>query len=459
MKQGNRLSFYTRLRGSLLIAALAVIGTISCAQAQDPVPATKAPENNGTAAPASGEGGTQPASGTSAAPAQSPTGTNPTALTAPSAPATSSIVTEGDTGGRWPIRLGLSVDSLYDDNIYIRQNNRVGDFMWVVSPSATYESGRLEDEPDNYLKVRYTPSFVEFLDETQNDSINHNALFSYQGHVNKLSYGIEQSYVKDTSPNRDVGARLTSQYLGTRVFGTYELTGKLLLDVEGTQSISRYQIGFDTNEWTGSGFLDYDIFPKTRVGIGATYGELDVLGVLSSVTPNNFGANQTYEQGHVRIIYQPTDKLSLTARFGGEIRQYQNSSTETTNPVVSISLNYQPFDSLTLIGTAYRRTVPSITLAGANYDDSGIDLTARQRLLQKFFLGLRTAYDHSNYFSVSTGNSTGLEYDYYTVRPSLDYEANKYFTLGVYYQYQKNESTQAGGFADNQIGMRAVVSY
>jgi hypothetical protein len=217
-------------------------------------------------------------------------------------------------------------------------------------------------------------------------------------------------------------------------------------------TLSRYKQGFDTDEYTTSGYLDYQFTPKVTLGLGSTLGYLEIA---------QFQPHQDYGQFYARASYQIREKVNITGRVGVEYREYNGpQDPSSTEPSFALGVNYQPFDSTTLIVEGARNAVPSISQGGTNYYDTNIAITWRQRFLQQVYFALRASYEHDDYYSVSNAGSTGLTFDYVTVRPSFEWDWNRFLKFNAYYQWQDNHtSTAFSGFSDNTFGVGANFSY
>jgi hypothetical protein len=358
---------------------------------------------------------------------------------------------------RLPFRFSVSLDNIYDDNIYIRHDNRIGDFYWTVTPGIEYKSrdidpdiDSLDTKPENYFHVSYKPEFGEFLDQTNNNFIDQHATANYLLTMPRLRLGVDAGYDTSHYPNIDFGGRLKATYYTSRIYWQYALDNRLSLGGDVAMVLSRYDRGIDTDDWTTTAYLDYELTAKIKLGLGTTLGHVDVA---------DFEPGQNYEQFYARSSYQIRDKISLTGQVGAELRQYDTGAS-TTNPSYGVGITYRPFDSTTLQLQGRRRTVASISQSFADYNDTDVALILRQRLLHKVFLGLKASYEHDDYFLVSTGGSTGLTYNYYTIRPSVEWDWNKYLTFIAYYEYQENDSsTPINGFYDNSTGIGAKFSF
>lgn len=361
-----------------------------------------------------------------------------------------------------PIHFGLALGVIYDDNISIRNTNKQSDVITVITPSLTFETGRKEEDRPTYFSLTFDPNIQFFADHSNNDSVDYHVGAVGQKSFGKLIVGLSQAYDTFNGPNIDVGNRLFSEVYTTRFYGSYPITGKIGWDWEAVQKINNYDQGYDNDEWFGDMYFDYAVTGKTRIGIGGTAGAIAFQsgfnpGSTGLVQPSN--SDQTYQQGNIRVIYDYSDKLSLTAKIGGEVRQSDNGA-DTATPVADIGVIWKPFHATTITGNIFRRTVAAISQNNTNYDYTGADINFKQGFCRFYSANLNLAYSNSNYHNlVPTETYSGLTMNYYTIRPSLDWHPNEHFAASLYYQFQKNASTLSNRFEDNQVGISGSVAY
>ena len=212
----------------------------------------------------------------------------------------------------------------------------------------------------------------------------------------------------DTGGNTDVNT------YGTSATFSYDLTGKTSIGGGIHYSTNGYGsnlIGSETI--AGSLSLNYNYRQKLTFGFGGS------VGYNSVDSPSR---DQSYEQIHVHLNYEVSDKLDMTASGGIEFREFSGSSSAGTQikPVYELELNYQPFDGTTLALRGSLRTENSAVLGGQDYYHTSIGISARQRLLQRIYLALAFGYEHSNYFSTVNGMDASREDNYFFFQPAVD---------------------------------------
>ena len=149
----------------------------------------------------------------------------------------------------------------------------------------------------------------------------------------------------------------------------------------------------------------------------------------------------------------------MTATAGVEFRQIEGGDNQT-NPVVGVGATFTPFHATTLNLDAYRRLRPSSVFPDANYTVTGVVLSLRQRLLQKYYFVLGGGYEASDYNSiVRDGSSLSRDDDYFFVRPSLEFRFRERYLVEFYYEHRNNDSNIADfGFENNRTGFKLSVA-
>jgi opacity protein-like surface antigen len=378
-----------------------------------------------------------------------------------------------ETPRRFQYGLSITLRGVYDDNINISSFNRVSDYYFAIEPSLFIGLGGDDPETVNSLRLIYRPSVFLFVDHSENDTVQHlirltarhqfgRLLLSLSQDVQILD-GVDLNSISDPTghtANIDLGQRARHNIFTTAVSDSYELTGKLFLSNVFSLSIDDYPsgVGVGSRNFYGNLFLNYNYSPKLVIGIGGTggYNTVDNSGGVQNSSPD-----QTYEQANVRVSYNPTGKLSLSASGGVEFRQFENNSRGTyVSPVYELAANYQPFDGTSITLSGSRRTQNSASLGGQDYAYTTIDLTINQRFMQRFYVSLVTGYVNSNYFSTVQGVSATRNDNYYYVEPAIDCILTRFWTAGAYYLYRENfSSLDFFSFYDNQFGVRTKLNF
>jgi hypothetical protein len=378
-----------------------------------------------------------------------------------------------ETPRRFKYGLSFTIRGVYDDNIDISPFNRVSDYYVAIEPAISLGFGAPGEERTNFLTFIYRPSLFLFADNSQNDTVQH--LIRLQGghQFGRLSLSLSQDVqildgadlntISDPTghtANIDLGRRARHNIFTTGLNDSYELTGKLFLSNSLGLTIDDYpsQAGISSRNFFGNLFINYNYSGKLVVGVGGTGGYNTV---EDSTTGGNSTPDQTYEQANLRISYNVTAKVSLSASGGIEFRQFENNSRGTyVSPVYELTASYQPFDGTLITLSGSRHTQNSASLGGQDYASTTITAELKQRFMQRFFLGLFLGYENLNYFGAIQGIHATRDDNYYYIEPSLDCTITRFWTAGAYYLHRENASSlDFFSFYDNQFGVRTTLTF
>ncbi len=367
------------------------------------------------------------------------------------------------TQRRLRYRLGVTVRTVYDDNINISSFDRQSDVYTTIEP--TIDLG-LGDAENNFLALTYSPSGFFFASHSENNAIQQSISLNAQYRFPRVTLALgEEIQILDgtglnaasgtgtdfTRTNLDVAGRTKLNTYSTRLDANYSLTGKTFLTAGLNYSVSDYATLISSSVVSGNVYLNYTYSPKLSIGVGfsAGYNSVD--------SPSN---DQTFEQINFRASYELTGKVSASFSAGFEFRQIANGGSENGSPVFDGTLFYQPFDGTSLSLTLSRRTQNSATLAGQDFHSTSATLSARQRFLQRLYLGLSVGYENSSYFTTTSGFDSNRSDDYFFMQASLDLDITTFWTVGLYYFYRESDSSfDLFSFYDNQIGLRTSIRF
>ncbi len=392
---------------------------------------------------------------------------NPQTSLEPELPQSAEIETIAEEMPATPRRLryqvSLSVREVYDDNINISSTNREEDFYTVIDPTISLGMG---DADTNFVNLSYSPNAYLFADHSENDALQHIIALSGQYRFPFLTLTLTQDVqllngtglssptgigTDFTRTNLDVAGRTRVNIYTTRLNANYSLTGKTFLTGGISYGVSDYPSLISSSVLSGNFYLNYTYSPKLAFGLGMNGG----LNFVDSPSQD-----QTYEQINARASYELTGKVSATVSGGVEFRQITGGGGDNGSPVFDASIFYQPFDGTSLALTFSRRTQNSATLASQDLHSTSITFSARQRFLQRVYLGLSIGYQNSAYFSTVDGIASNRSDDYYFLQGSLDLNLTSFWTAGIFYFYRESDSSlETFSFYDNQFGFQTSLTF
>lgn len=370
----------------------------------------------------------------------------------------------------------------YDDNIslYEKQGSGVGiqtgrkqpplgdDFIYTFAPGIRLDKATGLDASPTALSVDYSPSFIFFLKNDSENSIDHNAQLKAGYGLTKLTLGVVQDFVSTAGGVVDVGNRVSQINYTTTPSLRYELTEKTFFEVNGQYRIIDYETLTDSEEWNATPTVNYQISPKVALGLGMRFGQLYVgeqsqIRIVTRNATNTFTKTtqrgQTYLGPAVRASYRTTEKTDFSLSVGGEWRTYPDGRS-SFGPVFSLLGTYRPFEGTSFTVEGHRRELNSAVINGANYISTGVSLGAQQRLRERLFGTLNISFDNAEYVPTERGVQTSRNDDYFLLRYGLDAILGRSWTIGIFHQYREDVSSdQRFSFDNNQVGIQAAWGY
>ncbi len=380
--------------------------------------------------------------------------------------------------GPFDLRASLTTAVVSDDNLTAGQlngSNKLSDTSIAFTPSVGLIYGNHDGERA-FASVVYAPTITRYFQHTGEDSVNQNVGFNATYPFQRLTLNLSETFTQITGINQDINARTTQTASVTQLGAGYSLTDKLGLSSQLQELITSYDNGGGFGDEISSfkNTLAYQASDKLTIGPAINLGVEQPQG----------GRQQTFEQGLVSATYLATDKITLSGNGGAEIRQANadvgatgGSRGSTISPVFNVGIGYAPFDSTKLGLYGYQSLEASSGSTDQTVTNTGVGFAVSQRFLRRFYLGFQFSYSHADYKASSNGGGipatgtannnfltttqpNGSTQDNFVYRPSLSFSPTLWSSVGLYYQYQDNESSAPGvGYHDNQSGVSVSAQF
>lgn len=399
--------------------------------------------------------------------AQSTPAPGPVQPVAPAVPAAPPAGANGeDAATDWKFVTRLSVVATHDDNIFIQPRNPEDDYILHVAPSLGFGLGAFrsefaplsstphffartgeEDLPrKDFAFIGYTPEGVFFADHSGENALNHDARLAARREEELWNLQGELRFQSLEDTDIDVGRRLRQKYYTASAAGEHALTGKITGGAKLYGYRSEYATGFSSTDTRATAYVDYQIAPKTSVGVAGVFGYLDT----------DSGGNQMYQQPLLQLKYRPTAKISFTGQAGEEFRQFESDVPNRSQFVFAANGSYDASDSTAFNLSARRETQGSAQYPGENIVQSLYQAGVRQRLLQRFYVSANGGFVHNNYEN-NRAVATVLRRDDYTFgRVGLSGDLTTRGSLELSYEYRNNDSSVSTfGFTENLVSLGA----
>jgi hypothetical protein len=360
----------------------------------------------------------------------------------------------------------LSLQATYDDNITIRPDNEIDDYIFHVAPTVAFGIGNFrtaiapyasiphfiartgeEDLPRrDYAFFSYTPDAVFFQNYDGENAVNHDVRFAARKERELWNTHGEFRFQRVTDADIDFGRRLRQTYYTANAAGERSLTGKITGGLGVRAYRAEYVGGTRSTDLRGNTYFDYQIAPKTQLGVGVAAGYLMV----------NRGADQTYQQPFLRLNYEATAKVSFTGQIGEEFRQFDSDVDDRSRFVFSLNTNYDARDSTRFQLTARRETQSSAQYSGENIVATYYEGGVRQRVLQRIYVSLLGGFVRNQYENNIPLAPLGRRDDFVFYRATSAMDISRRGTVELSYEHRDNDSTLGSfNFEQNIVSLAA----
>jgi hypothetical protein len=338
----------------------------------------------------------------------------------------------------------------YDDNITLSHTQRQSDFALVLEPGVAVGFGDIVTQKNNFLIADYTGRLTAYMDHSSADAFEQFASVRAQLALAKLTLNTNFSFLDLDDVDMDSGARTSRRIFDTVQMASYEISGKDFIEVRGQNVVREYQVGPGSVEWQGRALYNYRWDPKLTLGGGFAAGVLDT----------DASTGQTYEQALLRVLYDPTAKISVQAQGGVEVRQLGGAVGDSVTPVMDLTCTYRPMLGTSVNLNAYTRTTNSSASGNLDYTATGVDLSVAKELGVSWKAILKGGYENNSYFYTNVQAGSPREDNFFYLNPSIQLRVTEHVKLEIFYNYRDNASNNSErAFTDNQVGLRASFTY
>lgn len=369
--------------------------------------------------------------------------------------------------GNVDVRPHASYSVVYDDNIFLEHKSkflgatgkpgRDHDFIHTFTPGVRLNAGDAGARQSAYFDANYQVNFSRFTHNSGSDATDHNASVALGGKFNHLHVAVEQSLTSQSdadAANLAANGRVKRKTWGTKIDSDYEISDKTSASLNLAQTIGDYSAPLvDSVDRSAHLWLDYQVLPKVRAGVGGGIGYLQVDGTAANHNPNS-----VYYNGQVRLAWKATDKLSITASGGLQFMNIQEQgAADPAGAIFSLGANWKAAERTTASLTAARGRKVSNALGSALNEETSVTASISHGLWERVTVSLDGGYSLSHYKATSVGTLAALRDDnYFFFKPSLSYKFAERAQATVYYQYRRNDSDltlNANDFYGNQVGL------
>jgi hypothetical protein len=450
----------TQRLGTFYFATVTLLACIACPHllfSQEPAPDLPTPAVPPQVAPAPVEPALVPGADAVADPSTTPPLAEPISeLPASTSPQIEAITlfpnqVEINSGAKFnDQRFGYvlhgEIKAAYESNIFIAERDEQEDFIFTISPGVAVGWGEFKSElygPDsfrhrfeqyagkNFFYLDYSPGYTWFVDHGDQDTFDHNARLEGEWTIQRLTLGAHASYVTENVPVEDLGTRVERTTIAAALTSSYEYSGKTSFEINGYFNELKYESnGVDSSEWRNEDWMNYQVSPKIKLGLGGVFAMVD----------REVGPSQNYEQGRLRVVYESSEKLTISLIGGAEWRQTDGGEDRSAG-IFLLDLAWAPFDGSYFYLQGYRRSVTGSGGANDYYLATGFMARYQQRLFQRYYLSLTTGYQNSDYQNSEGSAEVGRTDDLFFIRPGIAFDLSSWLSCEISGEFRQNDST------------------
>lgn len=355
---------------------------------------------------------------------------------------------------KW-LDFSLSVQSLYDDNIYLNSENEEG--AWINRIAPVFRASTGETGTSVWLaEATYAPVLALYSSSTRPGSFDQAMAAAVHFNGNRLRAAAHLAYTEATGNDRYVRDVLTTSSMRAGVQLNYDLTGKtslesrLLWEKLDRDRGSAGQI-YSSDETIALELSAlYQITGKTRLGPSLRAGR----------TASSLSLDRNFVHFLVKVDQDSTAKLRFFGDAGVQLISYDGNYGSTWAPSASLSGRYamNAFWSLNLNG--YSRVTPSPNATVANLKATGVTGSVAWHLTPGLQCSAGAGFEKAREESLS--GSTIIYSDTYSFgefRVSAG-RPERHFSLDLFYRHRlADSSSNSRDFSNNQAGLQLNFRY
>ena len=345
--------------------------------------------------------------------------------------------------------LRINTAAVYDDSLSSKPNGKKGDIQIGIGPSARLQLGSAES--DLLLGATYSGSASWLMSSPKQRAYEQNIGGGGEWTTGRLKTALRLGFQSNRNGSLDAGARVGSRvsYAGGTV--SYQISAKTNAELGADVTKANFNGLLESREYRTEQYLNYQYSPKLQIGLGSTQG----LAEAGSSRP------QTYVQGGLRAVAQPTAKLGFMVSVGNEWRHFDSGQPGTTAPVFSTGVGWQATGKTSFSIEARRRTFASVALASQNYQSTNVALAVHETLTATLNASLSLGLEDAKYSASSPGVQSNRSDQYVFSHLGLNWLIRRNCSLGTFYEWSQNDSKgdQSQPFHRNRIGVSLSVSF
>ena len=313
-------------------------------------------------------------------------------------------------------------------------------------------------EVGKHWTVRYAATNNEYSNQFIKDTFDHDASISGTVVKGDWTLGATQSFQTNSPILAETGQQTGQEFYSTGVNFAYQLGSRSLVEFSVARTARLANSDVETPQWTSADWYSWVGSGRFRYGFSSKFEA--VAGIDLSYDEISRSPDMRSMQPHIQVIWRPTERISLSARAGSEIREVEGDAVgDINNPVYSASFQYEPFDT-TSISLSASQAVSASFFANLASKSTTYGATLSQRLLQRFYLSMGYSVGETTYIATSLNFIDGRrdQFSSYNVRVSMP--VLRRGSVAIFAQRTHNSSnTSEFDFTSDQFGLEVGYSF
>lgn len=353
----------------------------------------------------------------------------------------------------------LSHQFLYDSEIHTRPGESTATTTYTISAPIAAQIGP-------HVTLNYTPSYRIFSERGFRNTLDHYASLSAGVGYGDWSFGLSQAFSRTDEPLIETSSQTSQDNYNTGLSAVYHATDKISLEVSCSVDLtfvsgseSNVFIGGGTNtpgiltdsqDYSGSQWINYQMNEKLAVGVGFTFG----------YTEQQNGLQSADEQYQGRFTWRPGKKVTVAIVGGVEDRQFLNSDApDNLTPIFTTTASYE-ITGHTSLSLQASRSVNASLFEQQITESTQLGIGLQQRLLGLMQLSMGFSYSSSDFKTARNQLAVVRTDDTESCVIGLSLPFFKRGNVGAFYSYNVNSSSQPGfGYSSSEVGATLSWAY
>ena len=379
----------------------------------------------------------------------------------------------------------LMLEEMYTDNLYNTDTGEEEDFITTISPGLwlalpsnrekLLEIGTTTTSPGglNMSRIKpeatrryqtyllYSPEFVFYKNNSQHDTVNHQAegLFQYNFNMGLSLDVIDQYNITHEANNNGISEEL-DKYKDNlfNILAIYQPSEKFKFRVDYSNFDLDYDEDennyMDRNDDSFACYIFYKIKPKTSI-----FAEYE----FSDIEFDTFTASDSVEHRYYAgVQWDVTAKTRGRFKIGYIDKDFDNSGVEDQDDYsveIQAQHNFTAKRAIELMG--FRRFNESNFIDSSSFLTTGASAAWLQRFNDKWSGTLEVSYTYDEYYELFVDNQNPKERTdkIFSFSPAIRYEMKDWLTFDLGYTYINRDSDiDRFDFINNAIVFRGNIS-